>query len=96
VIRLTGLFAGCGVALCLVLVAAWKATEAAQLWTISDAVTRLMAILWPASSGLMAIHAGSTTGSMILIYTILILVNGVFYGIIGLIVSVVIRLGRLR
>ena len=93
-IRLAGLFASIGVAVCLVLIAAWKASEAAQLWTISDAVTRLAPILWPASFGLLAIHAGSTTGSMILIYTILILVNGVLYGIIGFIVSALIRFGR--
>ena len=93
-IRLTGLFACIGVAVCLVLIAAWKASEAAQFLTTSDAVTRLMPILWPASFGLMAIHAGSTTSSMILIYAILILVNAVLYGIIGFIVSALIRFGR--
>jgi hypothetical protein len=94
VIRLAGLFASIGVAVCLVLIAAWKASEAAQLWTTSDAVTRLMPILWPASFGLMAIHAGSTTSSMILIYTILILVNAVLYGVVGIVVAALIKLGR--
>jgi hypothetical protein len=53
-----------------------------------------MPILWPASFGLMAIHAGSATSSMILIYAILILVNAALYGIIGFIVSALIRFGR--
>jgi len=83
VIRVAGLFALIGVAVCLVLIAVWKASSAAQLWTISDVVTRLMPVLWPASFGLMAIHPGSTTSGVMLVYTILILVNALCYGVIG-------------
>jgi hypothetical protein len=93
-IRLAALFASAGIAVCLFLIAAWKASEAAQLWTVSDVITRFMPILWPASFGLMAIHAGSTTGSMIIIYTILVLVNGVLYGILGLAVSLLMKFQR--
>lgn len=94
VIRLAGLFACVGTAVCLLLIAAWKASAAAQLWAISDAVTRLMPVLWPASFGLMAIHPGSTTREVIFVYTILILVNTALYGVIGAVVAALIKLGR--
>ena len=93
-IRLAGLFACVGTAVCLLLIAVWKASSAAQLWTISRAVARLMTVLWPASFGLMAIHAGSTTSDVILVYTILILVNAVLYGVIGVVGAALIKLGR--
>jgi len=94
VIRLAGLFACVGVVVSLLLVGVWKASSAAQLWAISDAVTRLMPLLWPASLGLMAIHPGSTTSDVMLVYAILILVNAVLYGIIGAVVAALIRLKR--
>jgi hypothetical protein len=92
VIRLAWLFACVGAVVCLLLIAAWKISSAAQLWTISRAVANLMTVLWPASLGLMAIHAGSTTRDVILMYTILILVNAVLYGLIGAVVGAFIRL----
>ncbi len=93
-IRLAGRFACVGIAVCLLLIAAWKASSAAQLWTISRAVARLMTVLWPASFGLMALHSGSTTSDVILIYTVLILVNAVLYGVIGSFVAALIKLRR--
>ena len=92
VIRIAVLCASIGVAVCLVLIGVWKASSAAHLWTISDAVTGLMPVLWPASFGLMAIHAGSTTSGVIFVYMILILVNAVLYGVVGLVVAALIRL----
>ncbi|MGH7486032.1 MAG: hypothetical protein ACREMY_10595, partial [bacterium] len=80
-IRLAGLFGCVGAAVCLLLIACWKMSSAAQLWTISRAVVGLMTVLWPASLGLMAIHAGSTTRDVILVYTILILINAALYGL---------------
>jgi hypothetical protein len=53
-----------------------------------------MTILWPASFGLMAIHAGSTTGDVFLVYAILILANAVLYGVVGAIVAALIKLSR--
>jgi hypothetical protein len=53
-----------------------------------------MTVLWPASFGLMAIHAGSTTSDVILVYAILILVNAILYGAIGAVVAALISLGR--
>jgi hypothetical protein len=53
-----------------------------------------MTVLWPPSFGLMAIHAGSTTSDVILVYTILILLNAVLYGVIGAVVAALIKLGR--
>jgi hypothetical protein len=91
VIRIVGLSAGIGVAICLVLIAAWKLSSAAQLWTISDAVTGIMPALWPASLGLMALHPGSTTSGVVFIYTILIAVNAALYGVIGAVVAGLIR-----
>ena len=96
VIRIAGLCASIGVAVCLVLIGAWKASSVAHLWAINDAVTGLMPVLWPASFGLMAIHAGSTTSGVILVYTILILVNGVVYGVVGVVVAALIRLMTAR
>jgi hypothetical protein len=93
-IRLAGLFACAGVAICLLLIGAWKASAALQLWTISDAVTRLMLVLWPASFGLMAIHPGSTTSDVIFVYTALILANAVLYGVVGTIVAALVKLVR--
>ena len=93
-IRLAGLFSGIGVVVCLVLIAAWKASSAAHLWTISDAVTRLMLVLWPASFGMMAINPGSTTSDVILTYSILILVNAVLYGLIGVVVAAIMNFVR--
>ena len=95
-IRIAGLCASIGVAVCLVLIGAWKASSVAHLWAINDAVTGLMPVLWPASFGLMAIHAGSTTRGVILVYTILILVNGVVYGVVGVVVAALIRLMTAR
>jgi energy-converting hydrogenase Eha subunit G len=94
VIRIAGISACIGTGVCLVLISAWKASSAAQLWTISDAVSGLMLVLWPASFGLMAVHPGSTTSSVILVYTILILVNAVLYGVVGTVVAAFIRLVR--
>lgn len=94
VIRIVGISAGIGVAVCLVLIAAWKLSSAVQLWTISDAVAGTMPVLWPASFGLMAIHPGSTTSGVVLVYTILILVNAALYGVIGAVVAGLIRLRR--
>lgn len=94
VIRIGGLSACIGVVVCLILIAVWKVSSAAQLWTISDAVAGLMSVLWPASFGLMAIHPGSTTSAVILVYTILILANAVVYGVIGAVVAGLIRLRR--
>jgi len=94
VIRLAGLFACAGIVVCLLLVGAWKASSAAHLWTISETIARLTTVLWPASFGLIAIHAGSRTGDVILIYAILILVNAVLYGIVGLVVACLIKLTR--
>jgi hypothetical protein len=94
VIRLAGLFACVGTAVCLFLIAAWKVCAAAQLWTIDRALARLTAVLWPASFGLMALHAGSTTSDVILVYTILILVNALLYGVIGAVVAALIKLRR--
>src|SRR5262245_58345528 len=91
VIRIARLCASIGVAVCLVLIGVWKASSAAHLWAISDAVTGFMPVLWPASFGLMAIHAGSTTSGVIFVYTILILVNAVLYGIVGVVVAALIR-----
>ena len=93
-IRLAGMFACVGTAVCLLLIAVWKVSSAAQLWTISRAVVSLMTVLWPASFGLMAIHAGSTTSDIILVYTILILVNAVLYGVIGAVIAALIKLAR--
>jgi len=42
----------------------------------------------------MAIHPGSTTSDVMLVYAILILVNAVLYGIIGAVVAALIRLKR--
>ena len=92
--RLGGLFACIGVAVCLFLIAAWKATAASQLWTISDAVTGLMLVLWPASFGLVAIHPASTTRDVFIVYAILIMINAVLYGVVGVAVASIIRLGR--
>jgi cytochrome b len=93
-IRIVGLSSGIGVAVCLALIAAWKVSSAARLWTISDAVAGLMPVLWPASFGLMAIHPGSTPSGVVLVYTILILVNAALYGVIGVVVAGLIRLRR--
>lgn len=93
-IRLAGLSACVGISVCLVLIAVWKASSAARLWTISDAISRLAPVLWPASVGLMALQGGSTTSEVILVYTILILVNAVLYGLIGFVVGALIRLAR--
>ena len=90
-IRIALLCASIGVAVCLVLVGVWKASSAADLWAISDAVTGLMSVLWPASFGLMAIHAGSTASGVIFVYTILILVNAVLYGVVGVVVAALIK-----
>ncbi len=49
---------------------------------------------WPASFGLMALQGGSTTSDVILVYTILILVNAVLYGVVGVVVAALIKLGR--
>lgn len=91
-IRLTTLFACVGTTVCLLLIAVWKISSAAQSWTISRAVADLMTVLWPASFGLMAIHAGSSTRDVILVYTVLILINAVLYGLIGAVVAAFIRL----
>lgn len=93
-IRLAGLFAGVGTAVCLLLITAWKVSSVAQLWTVSRAVASLMTVLWPASFGLMAIHAGSTTRDVILVYTILILINAVLYGFIGAVVAALVKARR--
>lgn len=90
-IRIVLLCASIGVAVCLALIGVWKASSAAHLWAISDAVTGLMPVLWPASLGLMAIHAGSTTSGVIFVYTILIMVNAVLYGVVGVVVAALIR-----
>jgi len=50
-----------------------------------------MSVLWPASFGLMAIHAGSTASGVIFVYTILILVNAVLYGVVGVVVAALIK-----
>ena len=92
--RLAGLFASAGVVVCLVLIAVWKASAVAQLWTVSDAVARIMLVLWPVSFGLMALQPGSTTADVILIYAVLILVNAVLYGLVGAIVGTLVKLGR--
>jgi len=55
-----------------------------------------MPVLWPASFGLMAIHPGSTTSGVILVYTILILLNAVLYGVVGIVVAALIRLMTTR
>lgn len=93
-IRLAGLFACIGVAVSLLLIAAWKASVAAQLWTIDGVLARLTPVLWPASMGAMALHAGSTTSDVIVLYTVLILANGVVYGVIGVVVAALMKLGR--
>src|SRR5215813_10574621 len=87
VIRIAGIGASIGVAVCLILIGAWKVSSVVHLWTISDSVTGLMPVLWPASFGLMAIHPGSTTSGVILVYTILILLNAVLYGVVGIVVA---------
>ena len=51
-----------------------------------------MPVLWPSSFGLMAIHAGSTTSVVIFVYMILILVNAVLYGVVGVVVAALVRL----
>jgi hypothetical protein len=94
VIRLAGMFACVGTAVCLLLIAVWKVSSAAQLWTINRAVVSLMTVLWPASFGLMAIHAGSTTRDVILVYTILILINAALYGLIGVVVAAFIKIRK--
>jgi hypothetical protein len=94
VIRLAGLFACIGVAVSCLLTAAWKATFLAELWTISDAVPGLMLVLWPASFGLMALQPGATAVDVMLIYSVLILINGACYGVIGLVVGLLIKLAR--
>jgi hypothetical protein len=93
-IRLAGLFACTGVAISLLLIVAWKVSAASQLWTISDAVTRLMLVLWPTSFGLMALHRGSTTSDVILVYTALILANAVLYSVVGTIVAALVKVVR--
>ena len=95
-IRIAGICASIGVAVCLVLIGVWKVGSVVHMWAISDAVTGLMPVLWPASFGLMAIHAGTTTSGVILIYTILILVNAVLYGVVGVVVAALIRLMTAR
>ena len=95
-IRIAGICASIGGAVCLVLIGVWKVGSVVHLWAISDAVTGLMPVLWPASFGLMAIHAGTTTSGLILVYTILILVNAVLYGVVGVVVAALIRLMTAR
>jgi hypothetical protein len=86
-----------GVAVCVLLIAVWKASAAARLWTISGAVERIAPALWPASFGLMAIHPDSTTTDIVVVYAILILLNAVFYAAVGVVVGVFIRFsGRRR
>jgi len=92
VIRIAGICASIGVAVCLVLIGIWKVGSVVHLLAISDAVTGIMPVLWPASFGLMVIHPGSTTSGVILVYTILILVNAVVYGVVGVVVAALIRL----
>jgi hypothetical protein len=42
----------------------------------------------------MAIHPGSTTSDVVLVYTILILINAALYAAIGVLVAAIMRLGR--
>ena len=91
-IRIAGIGASIGVAVCLILIGVWKVSSVVHLWTIGDSVTGLMPVLWPASFGLMAIHPGSTTSGVILVYTILILLNAILYGVVGIVVAALIRL----
>lgn len=93
-IRLVVLFASAGAALSVLLVAAWKVSAAAHLWTISRAIAGLMTVLWPASFGLMALHAGSTTSDVILLYVFLILTNALLYGLIGAVLAALIKLRK--
>lgn len=90
-IRLAGAFACIGVAVACILTAVWKATAVAELWTISDAIPGLMLLLWPASFGLMAIQPGATTADVVLVYAVLVVVNGACYGVIGLVIGLLIR-----
>ena len=93
-IRLVGLFACVGVVVACILTLAWKATFAAELWTISDAIPGLMLLLWPASFSLMAIQPDATTADVIFVYSVVILLNGACYGVIGLVVGLLIRFRR--
>jgi hypothetical protein len=96
VIRLATLCGSIGVAVCLLLIAGWKISSIAGFWTISSAIARIAPVLWPASIGLMAIHGGSATSGVILVYAILILINGALYAAIGVIVAALIKLATAR
>jgi hypothetical protein len=93
-VRLASLFAGIGVLVCLALIAIWKAGVAAGLNHIDQVVSGMMLVLWPASFLLMALHAGSSRNDVIFVYTVLILVNGILYGLLGLATGALMRMTR--
>ena len=93
-VRLAGLCAGIGLLVCLLLITIWKAGNALGLDHIGEAVSGMMLVLWPASLLLMALHAGSSTSDVIFVYTVLILVNAILYGLVGLATGALIRIIR--
>jgi hypothetical protein len=78
----------------LILIAIWKAGVAVGLVHMADVVLGMSLILWPAIVFTMGLSAGSTTRDIILVYTVLILVNAVLYGLVGLAVAVLMRVVR--
>jgi hypothetical protein len=91
-VRLASLFAGIGVLVCLALIAIWKAGVAAGLNHIDQVVSGMMLVLWPASFLLMALHGGSSRNDVMLMYMVLILVNAILYGLVGLAAGALMRI----
>jgi hypothetical protein len=93
-VRLAGLFAGIGVLVCLALIGIWKAGVAIGMDHTDEVVSGLMLVLWPASFLLMALKPGSSRNDVMFIYTVLILVNGILYGLVGLATGALMRITR--
>jgi hypothetical protein len=78
--------------MCLVLIAIWKAGAAVGLAHTDEVVSGMALVLWPASFLLMALHGGSSRNDVVLGYTVLILVNAVLYGLVGLAAGALMRI----
>jgi hypothetical protein len=93
-LRFAWVSSGIGVLVCLVLITIWKAGAAVGLVHTDEVVSGMMLVLWPASFLLMALHSGSSRNDVILVYTVLILVNALLYGLVGLAAGVLMRIAK--
>jgi hypothetical protein len=91
-VRFAGVSSGIGVLVCLVLIAIWKAGVAVGLAHTDEVVSGMMLVLWPASFLLMALHGGSSRNDVMLMYMVLILVNAILYGLVGLAAGALMRI----